>query len=258
MISFNKVLGGLFCLMLMVGCTGYHYVSTPPYIPVNTDSGMLNFNISFSNYQLGYAFKNFSVFTTGYYRNTQHGGGLVWDEGTREYYHTDKHYQFDVGATHFKTLNRHLSYELVAGTGYGGVEYSNTQDLTPNYEFDFDAQKINLYLQPNITFRQDDFFDFSIFSKVSYNQYFDIHSNYVLGEREIVADYDEYFARRKSGSLFFFEPGFQMRLGWKNVKGMLGYRYCAEIGNNNIRYRQTTIHLGVSLCFGNKSRQEQL
>lgn len=239
-----------FSCFILLGCNGYQYVSSPYYVPVNTDSSKLNCNFSLNNYQLGYSFKNFSLFTTGYHRNNKNGIHLFGKENSGDYFQSDKHSEFTLGATHYKALNKWFSYELVAGTGLGSVEYSNCQDFSSDYEFNLDSKKFNLYLQPNFSIKQDDFFDFSIFSKISYNRYFNIQSDWKFGDKGIFEDYDEYFAYKKHTSLYFFEPGFQIRLGWRNVKGLCTYSYCTEITGANIQHRTYTLHLSIFLRFG--------
>jgi hypothetical protein len=240
----------LFSCFLLLGCNGYQYVSSPYYVPVNTDSSKLSCSFSFNNYQLGYSFKKISLFTTGYYRNNQHGIHLIGKENGGEYFQSDKHYEFALGATHFNAINKWLSYELVAGTGLGSAEYSNCQDLFSDYEFDLNSKRLALYIQPNFTLKQDNFFDFSIFSKISYNRYFDIQSDWKFGDKGTFDTHDGYFAHRKYASLYFIEPGFQIRLGFKNLKWLCSYSYCTEITGANIEYRNFTLHFGIFFRLG--------
>lgn len=240
------------CLILL-GCNGYQYVATPYYVPVNIDSSRLNINFSTNNYQLGYAFKNISIFTTGYFRNNRaiFRETALTKENGGAHVQTDKHYAFDIGATYYKTMNELLSYELVAGTGFGTVKYENWQDFMSDYEFNLSAKRYNLYFQPNLSIRESEF-DVSFFSRISYNNYFDIHSHWKLGEKGDLEDYDEYFSNRKSGSLFFIEPGLQFRFAFENVKLLWSYSYCQRILGQEMRQRYHSVHLGVSLHFGMK------
>ena len=53
--------------LLMMGCTGYQYVSSPRYVPLNETKGEVTANVHLSAVQLGYAFtNNFSVFATAF------------------------------------------------------------------------------------------------------------------------------------------------------------------------------------------------
>ncbi len=133
-----------FCFLLS-GCTGYQYVATPHYVPVNLEKGKLVGNVSFNYFQLGYTLSNnFSIYTTGYYRKND--GGIIKAtalglENAGAHIQTDKQRDFDLGITYFKKPGDYFSYEIVTGIGNGIVKYWNTQDLVHDYKFSFDSKK---------------------------------------------------------------------------------------------------------------------
>jgi hypothetical protein len=52
-----------------MGCSGYQYVASPRFVPLNEKKGDVNLNIYTSGAQLGYAFSNkFSAFATAFRR----------------------------------------------------------------------------------------------------------------------------------------------------------------------------------------------
>src|SRR5688500_12949123 len=55
--------------IFLMGCSGYQYVASPRFVPLNEKKGELTANLYLSGLQVGYAFTNkFSVFATGFKR----------------------------------------------------------------------------------------------------------------------------------------------------------------------------------------------
>lgn len=250
-----RIISLALCLFFC-GCTGYQYVSPPHYVPVNLEKGDLtldgNFNLKtpISSYQVGYSLTNhFSIFTSGYFRENK--GGLfneaIEDENSGAYIQKDKQRQFDLGITYYNVLNDQVSFELVSGAGYGLVSYSNRQNLGNDYEFGFDARKMSLYVQPNLSFRYKRILDLSFFTRLNHSQYYDMRRNLTLGERLEPKNYDQYFLNKDIAPFLFMEPGFQFRVGYKYVKFHLMYTKAFDLLNTDIQYRHNNLYLGVSL-----------
>ncbi len=240
----------VFCFLLF-GCTGYQYVASPQYVPVNIEKGKLTANFSFDYYQLGYTLTNhFSIYTTGYFRNNN-GGAVNQTALTKEnsgaYIQTDKHKEFDLGFTFYKNLGSYLSYEIVSGIGNGISNYSNSQDLMNDYKFSFNAKKLNIYIQPDLSFRYNKYFDFTVFSRLNNNRYFDINKSLTLGDRTELDKYDKYFYDRHIASLLSLEPGFQMRVGFDKIKFQFMYSKTIDLNNTGIQYRQDNLYFGLSV-----------
>jgi hypothetical protein len=241
----------IFGLSLLFGCTGYQYIAAPHYIPVDLEKGKLNANLSLNYYQLGYTLTdNFSIYTTGYYRDNK-GGIFKATAATKEnggaYIQTDKQKEFDFGMTFYKGLSNYLSYEIISGVGIGSVEYTNTQDLFPDYNFSFSAKKLSFYVQPDLTFSIYKYFDFSIFSRINQSRYYGINKSLNLGAKSEPEKYDQYFNDREIVSLCFFEPGLQIRVGLDNIKFQFLYTRIFDLKNTGIQYRQNNLYLGLSL-----------
>lgn len=238
---------------LLYGCSGYQYISNPNYVPVNTEKGRVVGSVSINQFQVGYAFSNsFSVYTTGFYKNSNggiFGSTSTGKENSGAYTQKDKHKELDMGITYYKALNKYFSYELVSGVGRGTAWYSNTQDLVNDYMFSFNAQKINLYIQPNFSFRFNNRIDLSLFSRVSSCRYYNITSTLILGDRPLPVDSDQYFNERSSASMQFLEPGFQFRVGSDNFKLQLIVSRTFMLNGSEVAYRKSNYYLGLALNF---------
>jgi hypothetical protein len=229
--------------LLLTGCTGYQYVASPCYVPVNTEKGTLNAGLSYQYLQLGYAFSNhFSVFTNAYYRNGAKSGDNIFSEDQ-----TDKQRSIELGFTSFIYPQRHLAFEIVTGMGIGSVRYSNIEEMTNNYEFSFLARKVNFFIQPNFTLRINNYIDFSVFYRLNQNNYSFVNKHYDLGSRSEPEEYDRYFIQHNHGSLLFFEPGLQFRAGTENVKFRCMWSQSLNIGTPDIQYRHYNLYLGISM-----------
>lgn len=249
MIKFS-ILG--LCL-LFSGCIGYQYVSSPHYVPVNLEKGTVTANVWLTHYQLGYTVSNnFSVFTTGYYR--QNDGFLIsglGKENSGAFYTTDKHNNYELGVTYYKKLGNHFSYEIVSGIGKGVINYIGNQDALNYYEFSLHAKKLELFIQPDFTYRLNRYFDVTVFSRLNQNRYYDLEKRLKLGGETEILKHDQYFYEHKIGSLLFLEPGIQFRAGMKNIKFQCIYSRAVNLNNADaeIRYRQDNLYLGVTFQF---------
>jgi len=248
----RKFIWGLF--FILSGCTGYQYVASPSYVPVKQVKNEFNVNFSYNYFQFAYNLTDcFSIYTTGSYRYNDGGiikGTAFSKENGGGYIQTDEHSEIDLGLAYYHNINDFLSFGIVSGVGLGQVDYSNFQDLESNYEFSFNATKFNYYIQPNVTFRFKKYFDISVYSKVSSCNYFNITDSLNLGSKLVPDDYDQYFYNKPSASLYFIEPGLQVRWGWEHVKFHFMCSEVFDLNNTNIQFRHYNMSLGVAIRMG--------
>ncbi len=245
--------------ILLSGCFAYNYIPTPVYVPVNREKGIITTIVSYNYFQIGYAFSNhFSVYTAG--NGNRNNIGIFWDDADlRVGYriNNDKFSQFDIGGSYFKPLGRYFSYEIVSGIGTGKVDYRSKWqylDDSPSpldYEFSFTSQKAALFIQPCISFKEEDFFDFTIFSRLNYTRYYDLNSSLDLGSGYYtsVTKYDSYFFNKRTADLYFFEPGFQLELGYKNYRGVVSWSKAISLQSGVQGYRKSNLYLGFHFSY---------
>src|SRR4030042_1492014 len=151
----------IFLIVIIVGCksNGYQYIATPHYVPNNTKKGELRGNFNLNNLQAGYSFTDhISVFSG--FRYTNHVKD--WSNLTEQFYtsedRNDKSFEFTIGGSYYIHKNN-LTYECLAGFGFGKIHYVESHGAI-NYSFSFDANKMNIILQPDISYTYNKNFEF--------------------------------------------------------------------------------------------------
>jgi hypothetical protein len=239
----------LFTIVFFItGCSGYQYVSTPQYVPLNDKKGELKGNISFNSYQLGYSLSdNISIFTTGFYRypaSSFNPETMTGKENSGAYIRTDNMHDFSFGASYF-IKHKVFNYELLGGLGFGNINYTSTKDLSNDYEFKMDATKSYVYLQPDFGYKVSHILEVAVFSRFSYNIYDNINTSSTIGSNTGIEPDDKYFLNKSNVDLFFAEPGVAVRVGSKNVKLNTQLSSTINLTGQNIRYREINVYLSL-------------
>lgn len=213
----------IYCLVLLLlfNCTGYQYVPTPVYVPINEKKGDLKVNISTHSFQAGYAFSDhFSAFLMGNTRKMSspiNFESMFSKENSGTYTRSDSTYDIHFGVSYFfKT--KPFNYEILFGSGFGKVGYSNEKDTySDNYHFNMSSNKYSLFIQPNIAWKVKGHLELALFSRFIFYNYYNIKSNVVPGSNGLES-YDKYLINTKNASLYFAEPGISVKVGTEKVK----------------------------------------
>lgn len=246
--------------LVLSGCSGYQYVSSPRYVPLNEEKGELTANIYASGLQVGYAFSNnFSVFTTGYMRfpTIETANPLIGRDG--QSHRSGDSREVNIGLSHFRKKDKFV-YEVLIGGGFGNMTFANdhsgakTREM--DYRFNMQADRSNVFIQPNIGYN---FFDDSrkfrlavaLFAKVNRVYYYNIETEiYATKNPGVMPDFDagiEYFGSRTEANLLFIEPGVQVKGGWKKVRGQAQISPVINASGHALHYQWASISVGVSL-----------
>ena len=257
---------------LFIGCGGYQYVASPRYVPINEKKGDMNVNVSLAGAQLGYAFSNkFSIFATGFRRVPTHDSEFL---GMRRPERYCKSKEINLGLTYFGKKGK-FRYEVVAGGGMGDMAYRYLYhfDHYQDRSLDMQADKWNVYIQPNFSYkiheRVDRHLALAVFTKFnSVNYYNTIVTDYVWdvsinrytkvqvtglspqprnGDR--IADGFVYFSNHEKSNSFFIEPGIFVKAGAKNFKGLAQLSYVINAGGPSLYYLPYSITLGCAINF---------
>jgi hypothetical protein len=249
--------------ILLAGCTGYQYVASPQYIPLNTRKGEVKGNISLNAVQLGYTVSNhFSLFASAYERN---GGTSVNFEkwGTKEgggaNSYKDHANEINAGGSYFKCSDRFI-YEIHAGAGKGKVYFVHDKDLREGYHFEMNANKTDAFIQPSFSYRipsakqfnTENFFQFGVFMKVVGYRYYDLKVKSVIGRASGSDGADKedlYFMNRNFRNLYFAEPGVCIRAGSKWIKGSTVLSVPVNLQGDNIRHRPLNLNISAFINF---------
>jgi hypothetical protein len=238
----------------LFGCTGYQYIASPSYVPLNTKKGDLKGNVSYNHVQLGYSFANhFSTFATGYKRS---GGTAInfesWGskEGSGANSYKDHSYEINVGTSYFFRVSN-FAGEIQLGGGGGKTYYEHEKDLyQESYFIQFAADKRNIFIQPSFSYifktKIDNIIQLGFFTKVVCDQFYNINVNTTLlkppyntpPEKE-----DAYFMNHSHRNLYFAEPGACVRVGGKYVKGSAVVSAPINLQGDNIRHRPFNLYL---------------
>jgi hypothetical protein len=270
-LSFCSRVIGLLISFLMIGCSGYQYVASPRYVPLNERKGDINVYASLTGGQLGYAFSNkFSAFATGFKRFETVFEKNQWPDGERR--RNGESREINLGLTYFGAKEK-LHYEVVVGGGMGDMTFhSNYEDDGPSfagYTMDMEADKWNVFIQPNFSYkiheRVNKHLALAVFTKFNSVNYYNTvltreSFDDSIGEwREIqVTDltpnpkYDEglvYFSNHEKSNLFFIEPGVFVKGGGRYFKGSLQLSYVINAGGPSLYYQPFSLSLGCAINF---------
>lgn len=158
-----------------------------------------------------------------------------------------KHRESDLGFSYYNVFNNYLSFEVLSGVGYGSMFYSSEQDLAENYKFSFNSKKINYFTQPSFSCRIQDYLDFTLFTRINYNRYFQITREVSLGNKSEVDRKDRYLSESSNSSLFFLEPGLQIQGGSDVLKVKAIFAKSIDIMNTGVGVPDFKILLGISI-----------
>jgi hypothetical protein len=257
--------------ILLAGCSGYQYVASPRYVPLNEKKGELTANLSSSSLQVGYAFSNkFSAFTTGYMRppTMETVNPFIGRDGQSE--RSGDSREINVGLSYYGKKNNIL-YEVLVGGGFGDMTFENNhhgaknRDL--NYHFKMQADRSNIFIQPNVSYK---FFDdskrirlsiavFTKFNRVYYHNIATYLSYGFTAQPSVKPDFDsgiEYFHTRMEANLFFIEPGIAFKAGTKNFKGMAQLAPVINLSGHALHYQMISLNIGLSINLNLRKNKE--
>jgi len=246
----------------MIGCSGYQYVASPRYVPLNEKKGDININISLASAQLGYAFSNkFSAFATGFKR-------LPIDQSRQDNkpWRTCESGEVNLGFTYFGAKEK-LHYEFVVGGGIGDMAFHSEKGHGA-YSLNMQADKWNVFIQPNLSYKIGDpigkhlaFAVFTKFNSVNYyntfltgKDYYDAFHGYDqrvtnLSPASIYDDGLIYFSNHEKSNLLFIEPGIFVKAGGKHFKALTQFSYVINAGGPSLYYQPYSITLGFAINF---------
>jgi hypothetical protein len=249
--------------ILLMGCSGYQYVASPRFVPLNEKKGDLTANLYPSGLQVGYAFTNkFSVFATGFKRFPTLETKNPISDGKD--HRSGESKEINIGLSYFKK-KEHLLYEILVGAGLGSMSFANdfkhNKNRDVNYTFEMEARRKNIFIQPNFTWKFnkpaiDRRLAIAVFTKFNFIQYYDIRTEYSAGTQAKPDSGVDYFRTQTEADLFFIEPGIVVKGGFKNFKGMIQGSPIINLSGHALHYNIFSVNMGVAINFnlltGNK------
>jgi hypothetical protein len=244
--------------ILLYGCTAHQYIPSPHYVQLHKTKGefVTNIYVFPAGFQVGYTVTDhFFVFANGYdkMRNPRPSGiGTKESGGQETFLGTSSEINF--GGGYFTGINK-MIFEVMAGGGIGKMDYSHTIDLVQDYHFSAEGRKANVFIEPVLGIKVDDYLELGVFSKFNAVRYSSIKSSIGVGEKGDIDKDDLAFASHNTVDVLFLEPGFFVTAGWPNVKfniqiGGVNELAGAEIRNNSFLFRS-----GVSVKIGGTSEK---
>lgn len=257
--------------MLIAACSGYQYVASPRYVPLNEKKGELTGNLYMSGLQVGYAFSNkFSLFATGYQRIPTVEIGNPFGGIDGHSHRSGDSREINLGLCHFWKRNK-FHYEILVGGGFGDMTFINdhegAKNRDMNYNFKMQADRSNIFVQPNVgcKFRSTSGkFNLTVAAFTKFNRvyYHNIKTETSSGfsSNSAKPDFDagiEYFSSRKEANLFFIEPGLCVKGGWKNFKGTAQISPVINASGHALHYQMVSINLGWSMTLDVLKKRER-
>lgn len=246
----KKIIPILIMATIITGCTSYQYVASPQYVPLNEKKGELKAALAFNSYFIGYSITNrFSVFSTGYCRKVESNFELLINkENSGAHSRKENSNIINLGAGYFNKTNN-INYEVMIGTGLGHTDYECERDWLVNYQFSMKGKKYNLFVQPDLGYKVNDYVEFGVFSKFNYFRFFDLNTSTIIGDNPGIEQEDSYFSGKNKANLFFIEPGLFFKGGFPEAKINLLLSPVMNILDYKIRYRELNLRLSVFLSF---------
>jgi hypothetical protein len=247
----------LFLMIAIVisACSGYHYVASPQFVPLNTKKGELQFNAYISGAQVGYALSNhFSVFATAYNRfgSTDGSGNPVNGlnkENSGAARRGCRTSEFNAGLGYFK-FHDPFVLELLLGGGAGKMSYKGNIDLNDNYDFRMTADRKNIYLQPDFGIKFSHNIELGFFARFNYLQYDHITTAMDLSNEMAPEKSDLVFYGHKTKNLVFIESGASFKAGGENIKFHMQMSPTVNLYPQHIRYPKINVNVGFSYNIG--------
>ena len=245
----------LLTLILFSSCSGYYYTASPHYVPMNSEKGQFKANIGINSLQAGYTVtNNFSLFTTGYFRykatNLSYET-ILSKENSGDNIHSDKSSEINIGGSYFYNFNK-LTVEVLAGGGYGNLEFEHTIDFfESDYNFDLNAHKYNLFVQPNLGIKFNDHLDLNLSTKFSQQSLYNIKTNVDWGDYTDEAISDDYFLDKNQVNLYFIEPALTFRFGGERFKMQTQIIPVFNLNDTYIRYKELSLFLSLYVNLNN-------
>lgn len=237
-------------LFIMYGCTGYHYVPSPHYVPLNTEKGELSVCTGPNHIELGYSFANhFSCFASGKLRSTVGGlslQGMFNKENSGVERKGDASNEINIGLSYFNKF-KFLRFEVLGGTGVGSLDYEHTIDLVTDYEFKLNTSRQNLFIQPNVGVKIGNYLEAGISAKFLRCRYYDIKTEFIPGSNSADVSPDTYFIGKKNIDVYFFETGLTFRAGFKNFKAQVQIIPEIDSSNTQIKCPELGFFIGFNM-----------
>jgi hypothetical protein len=237
-----------------MGCSGYQYVASPRFVPLNEKKGELTANLYPSGLQVGYAFTDkFSVFGTGYkrYPTIETANPISSNKNHR----SGESKEINIGLSYFKK-KKNLIYEVLIGAGLGDMTFANRFEKDKNqsagYTFDMEAKRKNIFLQPNFSYKFnkpniDRHLAIAVFTKFNFVQYYNIRTEGSFGSAAEPDSGIDYFRTREEAYLFFIEPGVIVKGGSKNFKGMIQISPIINLSGHALHYNIFSMNIGFTM-----------
>lgn len=246
----------LSCLaVLLIGCSGYQYVASPRYVPLNEKKGQLTANIYPSGLQAGYAFSNkLSAFATGFMRFPSTGpSGSFFGLYQVEHVRDCESKEVNMGLSYFGKKGN-LVYEVLVGGGFGDMSFNGEYEHSRSSSyarFNMQADRSNLFVQPNVGYkfnneRINKHLSIGVFTKFNSVHYSNIQSETVSNNSSEFDTGAKFFEQHTEANLFFIEPGIIVKGGAKKYKGMIQVSPVINAGGQAIRYQVYSISFGFT------------
>jgi hypothetical protein len=161
--------------------------------------------------------------------------GLTANYSSTVYQGSSSH--FEIGPGYVKKLSEYWSFETYGGAGFGNRENHHATGYSK-------IKTSNVFIQPTISVGgKEQKFQFAFVSRFN-------RVNFTLGDTTFNND-REYFVTQQMKLIaekpvhLFWEPGFIMRAGWKNVLIQAGYQISTDLTNSNLQYAKENFSVGL-------------
>jgi hypothetical protein len=234
----------------MLCCTGYQYVSSPVYVPLNESKNEVSANLSTNSFRLGYSVSDHISLFTAYYQKSKvsgfpekflnNGDESVFDAKYMEWY------DGNLGFSYFNKY-KYFNYEILTGAGYGKSYYRNEIVLRPDrLDFKMNSERWNCFLQGNVGYKVSNIFQFALFSKLTYTNYFNLNTSLLTTNfnEEMPAGVN-FFNNQTETPLFFTDVGLCARVGYKYLFFQTMYFETYNIKNHLIHYRKHNFQISI-------------
>lgn len=238
-------------------CTLMMYKPNMQNVPLHTQKGDLDVNLTLENYQASYAITdNIAVMANGYNGKFTLSTSSGTPPNDTKYDKVTKRFLGEAGVGYYNAFGRPSKggdysggvFEAFGGMGYGKLANTiiKTDSSVLTYSGFYNTNTLKFFIQPSIGYKYKEGWKSieSVFSvRMTGMNYGNITSNYTLKDLT-----DNHLQPAGGGALaMFLEPALTVKTGLKYFKIIQQFQFITQIAGPKMLYPPFTYHLGVNI-----------
>jgi hypothetical protein len=222
------------------------------YVPVFTEKGDVSLNAGIFHQQAGYAItNNLGLFVTNHFQSQTE---LFHDESdcsSRIERNIEGYNQLG-GIVPFYKLGDDAYFEMPVGLGWGRINGTGSIDCGADYYSSFKTAISIFSIQPTISIKESDYFDFSFFGRYSFYRSKIVKSKVSTGVYNSPRGFDVFMMYQDVFYDSYIDAGAQFSVGFKSLKWYMQISYLLYEYSDHSLNQTMGLRTGLYLNFNTK------